>query len=101
MQDIVSIVRGLRRPRLLIRAARIGAEDYRRDQHLPRLLGYGALPRPGAALMRLMEMERAAEEARRAAGGTDGLMRQLDLLIAILGEVRLLERAHGGASERD
>jgi hypothetical protein len=35
----------LRRPSLLMRAARIGTEDYRRTVHLPRLLGYGQVPR--------------------------------------------------------
>ena len=31
MQDILSLLSSLRRPRLLIRAARIGADDYRRE----------------------------------------------------------------------
>ncbi|MFL4471018.1 DUF6477 family protein [Tateyamaria armeniaca] len=57
MQDILSMLNALHRPRLLIRAARIGAEDYRRAAHLPRILGYGHLPRHGNALMRLMEVE--------------------------------------------
>ena len=55
MQDILSMLHAIHRPRLLMRAARIGAEDYRRGVHLPRLLGYGVLPRHGAALIKLME----------------------------------------------
>ncbi len=41
MQDILSRMNALRRPRLLIRAARAGADDYMRAPHLARLLGYG------------------------------------------------------------
>ena len=41
MQDILSMLSAIHRPRLLMRAARFGAEDYRREVHLPRLLGYG------------------------------------------------------------
>ncbi len=62
MQDLMSMLKTLRRPRLLIRAARFGAQDYNRERHLQRLLGYGTLPRPGAALMRLMDMERDLNE---------------------------------------
>ena len=64
MQDLLSMLNTIRRPRLLIRAARIGAQDYRRDRHLQRLLGYGGLPRPAAALMRLIELERELEVSR-------------------------------------
>ncbi|MEL7088895.1 MAG: DUF6477 family protein, partial [Planctomycetota bacterium] len=39
MQDVLTMLQCLHRPRLLMRAARIGAEDYRRAAHLPRLLG--------------------------------------------------------------
>ena len=54
MQDIHSLLANLHRPRLLMRAARIGAQEYRRTGHLPRILGYGILPRHGDALMRLV-----------------------------------------------
>jgi len=38
MTDFRIILANLRRPRLLIRAARFGLEDYRRDRDLSRLL---------------------------------------------------------------
>ena len=91
MQDVLSMLSSLRRPRLLIRAARIGARDYRRDRHLRRLLGYGALPRPTPALMRLAEMEREMDEARRADEAGYSLTRHLDLLIAMMGEAQVLK----------
>ncbi|UWQ89627.1 hypothetical protein K3727_12430 [Rhodobacteraceae bacterium M382] len=91
MQDILSMLSSLRRPRLLIRAARIGARDYCRTRHLQRLLGYGAIPRPAAALMRLVELEREMDDARRAEEAGYSLTRHLDLLIAMMGEAQVLK----------
>ena len=90
MQDILSMLNTLRRPRLLIRAARIGSQDYRRERHLQRLLGYGALPRPAAALLRLMEIEREMNEQRSGDEAGYSLTRHLDILIAMMGEAQLL-----------
>ena len=91
MQDILSRLNSLHRPSLLIRAARAGADDYHRDTHLARLLGYGQkTPRSGPALMRLMEME-AEVNAQRLGGDTAySLVRHVDLLIAMMAEARLL-----------
>lgn len=90
MQDILTMLQKLRRPRLMMRAARIGAEDYRRTAHLPRLLGYGNLPRHGAALMKLMQMEAELEDSRTAGDASYSLVRHLDVLIALVGEARVL-----------
>ncbi|AVO39433.1 DUF6477 family protein [Pukyongiella litopenaei] len=97
MQDLFTMLTTLRRPRLLIRAARMGVQDYRRDRHLQRLLGYGTLPRPAAALMRLIEMERAMNEQRRDDDAGYSLPRHLDVLIAMMGEAQLLRAARPAA----
>ena len=68
MQDLMTMITTLRRPRLLARAAKHGAQDYDRDRHLQRILGYGSLPGTGAALMRLMEMEREVNAQRVGRG---------------------------------
>ena len=86
MKDIHSLLANLHRPRLLIRAARIGAENYRRDGHLPRLLGYGELPRHGPALIRLMEIEAEHEQSRCNTGAGYSVAAHVDVLIAIIGE---------------
>ena len=91
MQDILTLLNNLRRPRLMMRAARIGAEHYRRSTHLPRLLGYGMLPRHGEALWQLMELEALQEEQRRAGVAGHSLLRQIDLLIAMVAEARELK----------
>lgn len=90
MQDLTTMLSTLRRPRLLIRAARHGVQEYSRDRHLPRILGYGTLPRPAATLMRLMELEREVDEQRRSDDAGYSVIRHLDLLIAMMGEAQLL-----------
>ncbi|WP_223425768.1 DUF6477 family protein [Tateyamaria pelophila] len=90
MQDILSMLNALRRPRLLMRAARIGAEDYRRNAHLPRLLGYGQMPRHGAALMRLVDIEAELNAQRLNDDSAYSLLRHIDVLIAIVGEARIM-----------
>ncbi|PIE12200.1 MAG: hypothetical protein CSA70_10705 [Rhodobacterales bacterium] len=95
MNDILSILNQLKRPRLLIQAARAGAEDYRRDPHLRRLLGFGKLPRSGAAIMRLVDMEETLNDARVAGDADYSLVKHVDVLIAIMGEARLLQAAYG------
>ncbi|MBW4982236.1 hypothetical protein KZZ07_06730 [Mameliella sp. CS4] len=93
MKDILGLLNDLRRPRLLIRAARIGAQDYRRNPHLNRLLGYGALPRPGAALMRLVEIESELNERRHADDAAYSVSRHVEVLTAMMGEARILREA--------
>ncbi|WP_424833804.1 DUF6477 family protein [Ruegeria sp.] len=87
----MSMITTLRRPRLLTRAARIGAQDYDRDRHLQRILGYGALPGSGSALIRLLELERDANHQRKEEDAAYSLVRHLDLMIALIGEAQLYQ----------
>lgn len=96
MQDIHSLLASLHRPRLLMRAARIGAQDYRRTAQLPRLLSYGALPRHGDALMRLVDIEANLEQQRTQNDASYNVVSHVDVLIAIVGEARALRAAHSG-----
>lgn len=91
MQDILSMLQNMQRPRLMMRAARIGAEDYRRTAHLPRLLGYGTLPRHGQALMKLVQIEAHLEEQRTTGDAAYNLVRHLDVLIAMVAEARIFK----------
>ncbi|SHH21731.1 DUF6477 family protein [Marivita hallyeonensis] len=100
MQDLLTQITTLRRPRLLIRAARIGAQDYRRDARLPRLLGYGVLPRTGAALVKLMAMEAEMNEQRKTGDACYGIARHVDVLTAIMGETQLLQAQVDAKIER-
>lgn len=93
MQDVLSMLQSLRRPALLMRAARFGANEYRRDAQLPRLLGYGILPRHGEALMKLMQLEDEQNQKRVDDDKSYNLVRHVDLLIAMIGEARILQVA--------
>ena len=93
MQDLLTMLARLHRPRLLMRAARIGAEDYHRTTHLPRLLGFGILPRHGTALLKLMEVEAELNAQRKAGDAGYSLVRHVDVLIAMVGEARFLKSA--------
>jgi len=90
MQDVMTMLQNLHRPRLLIRAARISAEDYRREGHLPRLVGYGRLPRPAAAILKLMEIEADLNDARQSKDAGYAAARHVDVLAAMMGEAQLL-----------
>lgn len=92
MQDLISMLQQLQRPKLMMRAARIGAEDYRRGAHLPRLLGYGALPRTAQAVMKLIDLEAELEHQRQAADANYSVLRHLDVMIALVSEARDLRR---------
>ncbi|MBR9836769.1 DUF6477 family protein [Salipiger thiooxidans] len=99
MQDILSLLSSLRRPRLLIRAARIGADDYRREHHLSRILGIETPMRSGPALMQLLEIEDAMNGRRRAADGAYSVARHVEVLAALMGEARLLAASSAGRAE--
>ncbi len=90
MQDVLTMMDRLTRPKLLIRAARLGAEHYHRDTHLPRVLGYGQMPRTTEALLRLMQQEADVNRLRKTQDTTYSLPAHLDLLIAMVGEARIL-----------
>lgn len=92
MQDLFGMVAALRRPALLVRAARFGLEDYCRDTHLPRILrGGGSAPaRTGSAVMRLLELEDSLDAKRRTRAADYSVARHVEVLIALMAETRLL-----------
>jgi hypothetical protein len=96
MSDISTILANLRRPRLLVRAARHGIQDYRRERDLRRLIDAPSPPSPETALARLFDAEERAEETRRAGDAGYSIARHVELLIAMMAEARLL-RPHSGA----
>ena len=89
MTDLLTMLDTLRRPRLLIQAARSGCEEYRRDRDLQRLLGPGRVPKSGDALMRLIEIEDTLDRQRRAGENGYSLVAHVDVLIAMMSEARL------------
>lgn len=78
----------LRRPRLLIRAAREGQRAWRRERDLVRLLRLDDCPRPGACLPRLRAEEAMLDEMRVNMAAEYPIQRHVLLMIAILAEMR-------------
>ncbi len=97
MSDVLSVLGALRRPRLLIRAARFGLCDYNRDRDLRRLTQADTLPTPARAIPALIETEAELEEIRRAGDASYSVARHVEVLIAIMAEARLLPRQGLGA----
>lgn len=94
MTDLFNILNRMKRPALLIRAARSGADQYNRNVHLVRLLSAATPPRSGPALIQLMEMEHDLDRQRQSDLASYSCARHVEVLIAIMGEARLL-RASG------
>jgi hypothetical protein len=90
MTDLAATLFTLRRPRLLIRAARFGQRDYDRARDLRRLLRAETAPEPDQALDRLMAEEAQIEDIRQARAADYSVSRHVALLIAIMAEARLL-----------
>ncbi|WP_425039535.1 DUF6477 family protein [Primorskyibacter sp. S187A] len=93
MKDIMTMLQDLRRPRLLIQAARIGAQNYQRDLHLARILGYGNAVSGTQAIIKLIERERDLDEKRRCDDAGYNIAQHVDVLSAMMGEARLLRAA--------
>lgn len=78
----------MRRPRILIRAARAGVADYRRERDLKRLVKDAKGLLAGDALPPLLAEEHRLETTRTAGGATYSIQRHVAVLTAILAEVR-------------
>ena len=93
MTDFRNLLSDLRRPALLLRAARFGLTDYQRDRDLKRLLRESAAGGPEKTLPRLLHEENMLEETRKAGDASYSLTRHIELLIALLAELNLLPKS--------
>jgi hypothetical protein len=80
----------LRRPRLLMHAARFGLGDYRRERDLRRLVDAPASP--DVTVPQLLSVEQDLEDCRLAGNASYSSARHIDVLIALLAEAQLLRR---------
>mgnify|MGYP003398016306 FL=1 len=90
MTDFRALLSNLRRPRLLIRAAHCGMADYRRDRDLRRLVGDTAAA--DRCVPRLLAEEEKLETYRVNGDAGYSIARHIEVLIALISEVRLLSR---------
>jgi hypothetical protein len=89
MTDIHGQMTALRRPRLLVRAAKIGLGDYVRDRDLKRVLAPDVPPGPGQAAGELMDREAEIEAVRVSGGAAYSAARHVEVLTALIAEFRL------------
>ncbi len=89
MNDLFTRLSQLRRPRLLIRAARWGQTGYSRERHLSRLIGADMAGRCSRKeLDALFEEETVMEAKRKAGDASYSIARHIELLVALLAEAR-------------
>jgi hypothetical protein len=88
MTDVTTVLNALRRPKILIRAARAGVADYRRERDLKRLLRLAQAAVPQQTIGTLLAEENRLEANRTAGEATYNLQRHVAVLTAILVEVR-------------
>lgn len=90
ISNAMTALTALRRPRLLIRAARFGLVDYNRDRDLKRLMQTAATPSPAKALDGLIVVEAELENRRAAGVAAYSVAQHVEVLIALMAESRLL-----------
>lgn len=91
MTDCRTMLETLRRPRLLMRAARFGMAEYRRERDLRRYVAEQASPE--ATVSSLMSVEARLEATRLAGDAAYSVARHIEVLIALLAEAQLLRRS--------
>ena len=90
----------LRRPSLLMQAARIAAQGYERDVHLPLWLDT-PLPTPDRALERLITLEAELNATRLTAATSYRPSTHVGLMAAMLGEFRLIQQSETAAPREE
>lgn len=90
MTDARTIMQQMQRPKILIRAARLGLCDYQRQRDLRRL-GHISV-QPEQSILDLLAQEQSVENQRRTGDLTYSIAHHIDLLIALMSEIRLLPR---------
>lgn len=88
MTDLENLLSTLHRPRILVRAARGGVADYRRERELKRLFRAAADTRPNRAIAMLLREEERLEDLRAAGDATYSIQRHVAVLTALIAEAR-------------
>ena len=90
MQNLTTRLSALRRPRLLMNAARHGSANYNRDAHLSRLLGREAAGAHTADILEaLLDLEAEHDAQRRAGQATYRIADHVATLSALMSEAQI------------
>lgn len=94
MQNPIVSLRQMRRPTLLIKAARHGISTYRREKDLRRLTQCDTPPKSAEhALQLLLSKEEVIEDIRRAGDAGYSVRQHVAIMIALMAEARHMLRA--------
>ncbi|MEM6481537.1 MAG: DUF6477 family protein [Pseudomonadota bacterium] len=93
MPDLLTQLNTLKRPRLLINAARLGMTDYKRDTHLSRHLGEGVSEDSEVILRQLMSIESDLNQQRENRVASYSVARHVEVMIAVMNEAQLLRQS--------
>lgn len=77
-----------KRPRVLIRASQIACKEFVRERDLKRVLGSTKIPKPGAALDTLSQIESRMDTARREKAAGYNVRAHIMVLAALMTELR-------------
>lgn len=86
-------VPALKRPKLLVKAARIGLEHYNRAKDLVRIASLNRLPEEGKAMPALIELETELNAARKTKATDYSLQTHIAVLTALIDEMRWVKSA--------
>lgn len=92
MTDCRTMLDTLRRPRLLMRAARFGLGEYRRERDLRRHVAVASSPED--TVSSLISVEAKLEATRVSGDAGYSVARHIEVLIALLAEAQLLRRGN-------
>ncbi|MEP3297677.1 MAG: DUF6477 family protein [Pseudoruegeria sp.] len=89
MTNAHSTTTALRRPRILVSAARHGCNTYNRARDLPRLIGFALGGNVQTNVKTLTDQEHQMEEKRKTGDAAYSITRHIELLVALLSEMKL------------
>lgn len=92
MPNLDAVLSTLRRPKILVRAARHGLSDYDRKRDLARLTGQSPRSSTPTIVENLVAQEEQLEEVRTSGDATYRVARHIELLVALMAECRLLPK---------
>lgn len=96
MTHPLDALNALRRPSLLVSAAKYGATDYKRDRDLKRLMRTDRTLKTDEAVDILIREEAEIELTRQNGEASYSVVRHVELLIALMAESRLLPNPIAG-----
>jgi Family of unknown function (DUF6477) len=90
MNDPIARLTNVRRPKILVRAARAGVTDYRRERDLKRFMRNPKAISPDAVFETLLAEEARLEDVRTKGDATYSAQRHVAVLTALIAEARRL-----------